>query len=410
MKTDLDSLMQDRNLDALLVVGPGQHNPPMVYLTGGGHMTRAILVKIRGQSPVLFHSSMERDEAARTGLPTRNLDQFRPNELLDKINGNPTRAEAALLKLVFQDMGLESGRVAVYGRSDVGAAYAVFSALKQEMPGMDLVGEVGDTLIMAAMSTKELGEVERIRRMGQVTTSVVGRVADFLTNQSVKDNTLVKPDGSPLTVGDVKRRINLWLAEAGAENPSGTIFATGYDAAVPHSSGTSTDPLRLGQPIIFDIFPCEAEGGYFYDLTRTWCLGYAPDEALALYEDVLNVYTRVIDEIRPGEFFKTYQRLACEFFEARGHPTIKENPVTQEGYTHSLGHGVGLHVQEKPFSRWSDANNERLVPGVVFTVEPGLYYPQRKLAVRLEDTLCMRPDGVTEVLAPYPLDFILPVK
>jgi Xaa-Pro aminopeptidase len=246
--------------------------------------------------------------------------------------------------------------------------------------------------------------------MGQITTSVVAQVADFLTSHPVHDEVLVKPDGAPLTVGDVKRRINLWLAEAGAENPEGTIFATGYDAAVPHSSGTATAPLRLGQPIIFDIFPCEAEGGYFYDLTRTWCLGYAPDEALALYEDVLSVYTRVVDEIRPGELFKTYQRLACDLFTARGHPTIMENPITQEGYTHSLGHGVGLNIHEKPSSRLIDANSERLDPGVVFTVEPGLYYPQRSLAVRLEDTLWMRPDGVPEVLAPYPLDFILPVR
>jgi len=410
MKANLDSLMQDRNLDAILVVGPGQHNPPMVYLTGGGHMTRAFLIKIRGQSPVLFHSSMERDEAAQTGLATRNLDQYRPDELLEKMNGDVVSAEAALLRLMFQDLGLESGRAAIYGRSDVGAAYAILSAFQQEMPGLDLVGEAGDTLIMAAMSTKEQSEVERIRRMGQITTSVVGRVADFITSHPVKDSTLVKSDGTPLTVGDVKRHINLWLAEAGAENPSGTIFATGYDAAVPHSTGTTTDPLRLGQPIIFDIYPCEAQGGYFYDLTRTWCLGYAPDEALALYEDVLNVYTRMINEIRSGELFKTYQRLACELFEARGHPTIKENPLTQEGYTHSLGHGVGLHVHEKPFSRLSAANNERLDPGVVFTVEPGLYYPQRSMGVRLEDTLWMRPDGVPEVLAPYPLDFILPVQ
>ena len=87
-----------------------------------------------------------------------------------------------------------------------------------------------------------------------------------------------------------KRRINLWLAERGADNPEGTIFAIGRDAGVPHSTGTASDPLRLGQTIVYDIFPCEAGGGYYYDFTRTWCLGYAPDAVQALYQDVLDVY------------------------------------------------------------------------------------------------------------------------
>ena len=66
MKTDLDALMQSRHLDALLVLGSGQHNPPMVYLTGGAHFSQAVLVKKRGADSVLFCRSMERDEAAKT--------------------------------------------------------------------------------------------------------------------------------------------------------------------------------------------------------------------------------------------------------------------------------------------------------------------------------------------------------
>ena len=57
MKTDLDTLMNSQNLDALLVTGSGQHNPAMVYLTGGGHMT-AELIKKRGADPVLFCNPM----------------------------------------------------------------------------------------------------------------------------------------------------------------------------------------------------------------------------------------------------------------------------------------------------------------------------------------------------------------
>ena len=68
MKSDLDALMQARNLDAFIVFGNAEHNPPMTYLTGGGHVSHATLIKKRGEEAVLFFGDMERDEAAKSGL------------------------------------------------------------------------------------------------------------------------------------------------------------------------------------------------------------------------------------------------------------------------------------------------------------------------------------------------------
>ena len=410
MKSDLDSLMQAHNLDALLVTGSGKHNPPMVYLTGGGHLTHADLIKVRGQEPLLFHFSMERDEAARTGLRTKNLDDYGMEALFKESGGDPLQFQVVRYRRMLADAGIESGRLAIYGQGDAGASYAVFSALQQALPRLTIVGEVGSSVFLEAMATKESAEIERIRHMGQVTTGVVGQTADFLTSHKAKDGVLVRPDGTPLTIGDVKSRINLWIAERGAENPEDTIFAIGRDAGVPHSAGTPGDLLRLGQTIIFDIFPCEAGGGYFYDFTRTWCLGYAPDEAEALYQDVLAVYRQVTGELQSGAIFKSYQQRTCDLFEARGHPTVRSHPGTQVGYVHSLGHGVGLHIHESPFSGFTAPDTDRLNPGVIMTIEPGLYYPERGLGVRLEDTLWARPDGRFEVLAEYPYDLVLPVK
>jgi Xaa-Pro aminopeptidase len=166
----------------------------------------------------------------------------------------------------------------------------------------------------------------------------------------------------------------------------------------------------LGQTIVFDIFPCEAGGGYYYDFTRTWCLGYAPDPAQALYEDVLSVYRQIMSELKAGELCRTYQLRTCELFEAQGHPTIKSNPETEDGYVHSLGHGVGLNLHERPWFSYRANNEDRLEPGSVVTIEPGLYYPERCLGVRLEDTVWVRPDGQMEILADFPLDLVLPVK
>ncbi len=77
---------------------------------------------------------------------------------------------------------------------------------------------------------------------------------------------------------------------------------------------------------------------------------------------------------------------------------------------HSLGHGLGLDVHEAPWFGASATDEDRLEPGVVVTIEPGLYYPERSLGCRLEDTVWVTPEGRFEVLADYPHDLVLPVR
>jgi len=409
MKSDLDHLMEQHNLDAILVTGPAQHNPPMGYLIGTIHMTGGDLIKKRGSDPILFYHPMERDEAAKSGYVTKNLAEYSFDQLLKSANGNILQATILRYEKMLTEYGLSSGRIGIYGKMDVGSSYEIFSGIKRKFPDVEIVGQLGDSLMLQAMATKDTDEVDRIRAMGAITTSVVSQVADFLTSQKSKHGVLVDSNGNPILVGHIKQKINLWLAEAGVENPEGTIFAIGRDAGVPHSSGNAQDILYLGQTIVFDIFPAEAGGGYFYDFTRTWCLGYAPDQVQSLFEDVLDVYQSIMDELEVNALCSQYQDRTCELFEAQGHPTIKSNPQTQEGYVHSLGHGVGLYIHEYPrFS--SNFKEDRLAPGSVVTVEPGLYYPEKGMGVRLENTVWVRPDGEMEVLADYPLDLVLPVK
>jgi len=410
MKKDIDDLMRATQVDAIMVIGSAQHNPHMYYFTGGGHISGAILIKRLGDGALLFHNPMERDEAAKTGLLTRDLSEYRLHELLKQADGDMTRATVMRYQKLLSDLGLTHGRVALYGRAEVGETFSVFTALQRAMPDLEFVGLLDDSLLLQARATKAEAEVERIRNMGRITTRVVGQVADYLTSHGVKDQVLVKSDGDPLTIGEVKKKINHWLVELGAENPEGTIFAIGRDAGIPHSAGAPDDLLRTGQTIVFDIFPCETGGGYYYDFTRTWCLGYAPDDAYALYEDVHSVYQQIMGELVAGEHCPAFQRRTCELFEARGHPTIHTDPQTKSGYVHSLGHGLGLNVHERPwFSRDASPEN-RLEPGSVVTIEPGLYYPERGLGMRLEDTVWVRPDGYMEVLAEFPHDLVLPLK
>jgi Xaa-Pro aminopeptidase len=411
MKSDLNRLMKKNNLDVILVTGPAQHNPAMYYLTGGGHLTSAELIKVIDQEPVLYYNPMERDEAAAMGLNTKNLAEYSYRQLLDEAEGDSIKALALRYRKMLAELGITSGRMAIYGKVDIGSGYAVFSALQKLMPDLEIVGETSrNSMLLEAMATKGDSEIEHMRQMGKITTEVVGRVADFLTSQNAKDGVLVDRQGEALTIGDVKRRINLWLAEQGAENPAGTIFAIGRDAGVPHSSGNASDLLRLGQTIIFDIFPCQAGGGYFYDFTRTWCLGYAPDEAQALYDDVYAVYQKIMAELKVDAPFKDYQDRTCALFQEQGHPTIDADPTLQQGYVHSVGHGLGLHVHERPWSGSTATVDDLLTPGVVVTIEPGLYYPEKGMGCRLEDTVWVRPDGEMEILAEFPLDLVLPVQ
>ncbi len=408
MREDLDALLEAQGLQALVALGPTRHNPAMVYLTGGAHLTDAILVKRRGEAPVLFYNPMERDEAAKTGLPTQDLSTAYPlKPYLAQAQGDRTLARALRFRDLLRDLEITQGRVGLAGRVEIGPAYDLFARLQHLNPDLQWVS--GHEALLAARKTKSAAEIERIRRMGQVTTRVVGRVADYLSSHRAQNGWLVDAEGQPITIGQVKRLINLWLAEEGAENPEGTIFAQGYDAGVPHSTGNPEAPLRLGEPIVFDIFPCEAGGGYFYDFTRTWCLGYAPDEAQALYEDVLQVYRQIRAEMQVGARCRDYQRRTCALFEARGHPTVCREAHTKVGYVHSLGHGLGLAVHEAPWFGATASEEDRLEPGVVVTIEPGLYYPERRLGCRLEDTLAVTEKGF-EVLAEFPLDLVIPVR
>jgi len=411
MKSDLDTLMQSRNLDAILVIGNADHNPPMYYLTGGGHISAATLIKKRDGETVLYCNAMERDEAAKTGLKIIPYSTYPYAELLKEAGGDPSLTSAVLYKRMFTDQEVH-GRVGIYGNTVLGSAFANFTHLQALMPGLELVGESSnDSIFMKAMETKDSFEVERIRKMGATTSEVVRRTAEYLTNCEVgADEVLLAEDATPLTIADVKTMINLWIAELGAENPEGTIFAIGRDAGVPHSVGTPEDLLRLGQTIVFDIYPCEAGGGYFYDFTRTWSLGYATPEAQKLYDEVKAVYDRLQEEFDLNAPFRDYQRLTCELFEKNGHQTPLGTPAPVEGYVHSIGHGVGLNIHERPWSGLTSSEDNILKPGVVFTSEPGLYYPEKGLGVRIEDTYWVRPDGKIEILAEYPYDFVLKMK
>jgi Xaa-Pro aminopeptidase len=102
--------------------------------------------------------------------------------------------------------------------------------------------------------------------------------------------------------------------------------------------------------------------------------------------------------------------MVLDFYEEKGYPTLRKDPRTNSGYVHSLGHGVGLDLHESPRLSDFSKSDEPLQPGYVFTVEPGLYFPDEGMGVRIEDVVAVRSDGTIENLTDVPKDLVIPLK
>jgi Xaa-Pro aminopeptidase len=403
MKPDLDSLMQTRGFDAIVVMGEASENPALRYLIGSSRVSDGIVIKKRGEAPVLLCNAMEREEAAKSGLrvvTTNDFDRYR----LVKEAGSLFEGELRMLANVLDHFGVE-GTVSFYGREDPGKAYVFLRRLEEMIPSIRAAGEPEATIFDTAFATKDAEEIALIKSVAERTNRVMADTVEFLRGHAVEQNRLVKAGGDPLTVGEVRRFVLVRLLESGLEEAGYTIFAIGRDAGVPHSRGEDSDPLELGKSIIFDLYPRDAGGGYYHDMTRTFCLGYAPDEVQAAYDQVMEAFDAAVAALAVGAPGKTYQALVCDIFEKYGHPTPRSHSRTEEGYVHSLGHGLGLEIHADP--RLSAVGSDPLQPGHVFTIEPGLYYPERGFGVRIEDTFYVDEQGGFHSLSTYPKDLVL---
>ncbi|MCD4738460.1 MAG: Xaa-Pro peptidase family protein [Anaerolineae bacterium] len=410
MKEDLDRLMQVRRLDAIVVSGPVHNNPPLYYLTQGAGLMAAHVIKRQGETAVLIANPMEREEAQRSGLPVIVSSRYDYRGLLQEHGGDRLAASIAYLQRILAEQQI-TGRVGFYGLRDQGAAYTFLSALDKALPEIEVVGEFEHDLFQSARATKSEEEAQRIREVGRRTTAVVRETVAFLQNHAVAaDETLQQADGRVLTVGDMHAQIRRLIARQGLEDPEGFIFSTGRAAGIPHSKGALDQPLRLGESIVFDIFHREPGGGYFFDMTRTFSLGYAPEALAQIYQDTLDCLAEITPQLAVGEETRHYQDMTCAFYQKRGHPTIAENNQTTEGYVHSLGHGVGLNLHEVPSFSSTATNTTRLQPGHVFTIEPGLYYPNRGMGCRIEDVYWIDAASKVHKLTDYPYDLVIPMS
>ena len=216
MKQDIDRLMKERELDAIIVAGKVHANPAMYYMTNG--TVGGYVIKKRGEEPLLLCSPIERDEAAASGLAIVNMSKYDFMSILREKTDRLT-AVVELYRRMFADLDV-SGRVGFYGLQDQGRAWLLLNALDTQLEGIEVHGDLGATLIDAARATKDAVEAERVREMGRRTCDVIGQTVEFLKSHQVKDEALVQADGSPLTIGRVHEEINRFIAERRLEESS----------------------------------------------------------------------------------------------------------------------------------------------------------------------------------------------
>lgn len=409
MKADLDRLMRERELAAVIVVASHSYNAPLDYLTGGVAISGGFVVKAPDAAPFIVANPMETEEAAASGLRVITPRDLNYHELLKAREGDARAAQLDLWRAALESVGVAEGKVGIYGEAGVHDYIALTQQLNAALPQYQFVGEYSPTLFEYAAITKDRSELARILNVAERTNEVVMATRDFISgHRASADEIVIKADDTPLTIGDVKRFVRHQLLDRGLEEQH-MIFAQGRDAGYPHSRGNESEPLRLGHSIVFDLFPREYGGGYYHDMTRTWSIGYATDEVLAAYHQVMEAFDLSLEMFGMGKPTHLMQEAVQEYFEQRGHQTARTHPGTQQGYVHSLGHGIGLNIHESP--RISHVSREdKFEAGNVITIEPGLYYPEKGFGIRIEDAFYVSEDGQLISLTGTPKDLIVPLR
>ena len=227
---------------------------------------------------------------------------------------------------------------------------------------MELV-EAGPALA-ALRRVKSAEEVFRLRRAAQVA-----------------DTVMLAATGVPLagtTERQLEEKIRHLLVLYGHEQVDFAIVGSGPNSASPHHVPTDR-VIREGDAIVIDIGGRRLD--YCSDTTRTAFCGDPPREFERLHETLRLAQEAACNAVRPGIPASEVDRVA-------------RDAITEAGYgeyfIHRTGHGIGMETHEEPYI--IDGNDEPLVPGMAFSVEPGIYVPG-EWGARIEDIVVVTEDG-----------------
>ena len=349
---------------------------PFLYVEVGG-----------GRHVVVSSLESSRIAAIDGGLTVHAFEEFGYDDL---VSTGMARDEAVLEVLVRAagSVGLE--RAAVPGDFPLELADRLRTA------GLKL--EVDRELFENRRRVKSDAELAGIRRAQAAAEAGMRAAAELLRRAEPGGPGLIA-DGEPVTSELVKEAIRAAVARGGA-SADALIVSHGPQTASGHEMGSG--PIQPDEPIVIDLWPIDLESACYADMTRSFVVGEAPAELRKYHQLTRDSLARSLEAVRPGVAGKELHRLSCEPYEQAGLPTqLTKAPgqVLEEGFFHSLGHGVGLEVHEAPLlGRAPDV----LVAGDVITLEPGCYRPGFG-GCRLEDLVLVTEDG-GELLTDFPYE------
>jgi len=308
------------------------------------------------------------DEATAAVEPTLLVPTLYETQVREETTIGPVRTWAdgddptAAVRALLGDLGLREGRLLVDD-----TMWATFTQdLRAAAPGAEW-GLASEALADLRMRKDET-ELDAMRAAAEA------------TDETVRDLRALGADAVGMTERDLADRIADRLAAHGGEGVSfETVVGAGPNGAKPHH-GHGDRAIRAGEPVVID-FGTRVDG-YPSDQTRTLVFdGDPPAEYERVHEAVRAAQAAAVEAVEPGVAAAAIDRVAREIIEDAGYG---------DAFVHRTGHGVGLDVHEEPYL--VAGNDRELEPGMVFSVEPGIYLEGR-FGCRIEDLVVVTEDG-----------------
>jgi Xaa-Pro aminopeptidase len=278
----------------------------------------------------------------------------------------------------------------------VPATFRVLTADHLRANGIEVV--VDTEAWMARRRRKTPWELEGIERAQRAVETAMLTAARMLREAEPISNNRLRFEGETLTAEWIREAMSGELLSQGAESEE-IIVQSGDACLRTHDIGSG--PILPDQSVIIDCFPRDRRTGAYTDMTRTFVPGTPSEDLRSLHKHVRSALDLAYESIKPGAS-GVYDKVA-EHFHSQGFATQLHNKgaeTIKEGFTHALGHGVGLEVHERPYL---GRRGDELQEGDVIAIEPGLYIGGIG-GVRLEDTVLVSERGIEHFTDPYPYD------
>ena len=353
----LNASLRTSDLDAV-ILNPG---PTLTHLTGlHFHLMErpVVLLFAKDQDPAIVLPELELQKVA--SLPYK-LQVFPYPE-------NPSEWDNAFRRAA-QVLGLDGKRIGVEPRQ---LRLLEFRHVKTGAPEADYPD--ASEVLSGLRLRKDQAEVEAMRRAVKIAQDALEATIPL-----IKIGMTEKELASELVV-------QLLRQGSEPEMPFAPIISGGPNAANPHAS-PSERKLQAGDLLVVDWGA--TYDSYISDLTRTFAVGEVDDEYKKIHQIVQAANAAGRAAGKPGVPCANVDKAARDVIEKAGYGMY---------FTHRTGHGIGMEGHEEPYMRGD--NMQLLEPGMAFTVEPGIYLPDRN-GVRIEDNVVITETG-SDVLSDMP--------